>query len=557
MLRKMRVAHCIRACVAAVGVALAAASAEAQTASTTSNFLIRVRGVAIGSEQVTIARAADGTIISSTGRFGAPIDIVLRTLQIRYGADGAPLSMSVDASLRDQGTTVTTTISGATATNSLTPPDGQTVTNSQPIDRTAILLPNPFVAPYEAVAMRLRDAAPDSTMVVFQPTAPPLSLRVGNSTPQQIQTLDGLIRARQTAVTLSSANGASVAMDIWADHAGRLLRVNIPGQQIEYIREDIASVSTRLVTMSRPNDEDVFIPANGFSLAGTLSKPAAPGAARLPAILLLSGANRTDRDETIGGVPIFGQLADAFADSGAIVLRYDKRGVGQSGGRADVATLNDYADDAKAAIEFLRDRKDVDRRRIAVVGHGEGGWLAMLTAAGNGRVAAVGLLSTAAVSGADWNLYRVGHQMERSGRSPAERQQALALQQQLQQAVLSGRGWEAPGITPQMRQQADTPYFQSFLAFDPATLIRRVDQPILIVQGALDKQVPADSAQRLESMARERKNKIVSVVQVPAVNHLLVPATTGEIAEYATLADHKLHPAVLSAVTAWARQVLK
>ena len=78
--------------------------------------------------------------------------------------------------------------------------------------------------------------------------------------------------------------------------------------------------------------------------------------------------------------PIFAQLAKSLADSGFIVLRYDKRGIGQSGGRTDSATLNDYADDAMAAVSWLSQRKDVDERRIVVVGHGEGGAVALVAA---------------------------------------------------------------------------------------------------------------------------------------------------------------------------------
>ena len=130
-------------------------------------------------------------------------------------------------------------------------------------------------------------------------------------------------------------------------------------------------------------------------LTGTLSKPASapPGATRLPAVLLVGGSGPTDRDELVFGIPIFGQLADAIADAGFIVLRYDKRGVGMSGGRDEAATLADYADDVRAAVKFLSDRKDVDPKRIAFVGYGEGGIVAMLAAAKDKRIAALALVA--------------------------------------------------------------------------------------------------------------------------------------------------------------------
>ena len=176
---------------------------------------------------------------------------------------------------------------------------------------------------------------------------------------------------------------------------------DIPAQSLEFAREDVASVSSRLVTMSRPNDEDIRIPANGFSLAGTVSKPA-NASGKLPAVILVSGSDPTDRDENVFGIPIFGQIADALADAGFIVLRYDKRGVGQSGGRTEAARLEHFAEDAKAAVKVMSERKDVDRKRMAIVGHSEGGWIALM-AAKDKRVAAVGLVSTAGVSGRELN----------------------------------------------------------------------------------------------------------------------------------------------------------
>ncbi len=531
---------------------LCATSLSAQTKSS-ADFSIMLRGRIVGNETVTIEKTADGTTISGTGRFGPPIDIVLRSLQIRYDASDRPVSMEVDASVRGLASVAHTSTSGTTATNTLTPANGQAMTQTQPIDPAAVLLPNPFVAPYEALAWRLRTAVSGSQIPIYQPGGPAISAAVGASTPQQIQTVNGLVQARQVQLTLAAENLLPVALEVWSDEHGRLLRVSIPAQTLDFVREDLAAVSARIVTMSRPNDEDIRIPANGFSLAGTLSKPHG-ASGRLPAVLLVSGANQTDRDETIAGIPLFGQLANALADHGNIVVRYDKRGVGQSGGRADAATLLDFAEDAKAAVQFLRNRKDVDDKRIAIVGHSEGGWIAMLTAAGNGRVSAVALLSTVAVTGADLNLYQVAHGLERTGRNETERQSTLTLQRQIQQAVISGKGWEGVSVTPQIRRQADTPYFQSFLSLDPSTLVRRIDQPMLVVQGALDKQVPPGNAEKMEALAKARKqDRVVTVVQVPGVNHLLVSATTGEMDEYGTLPDRHIHPAVLSTLTEWVR----
>ena len=558
MLPRMRVVHSIRAVLLPLPVVtglLASSTIAAAQTPNTANFLVRSGSVIIGTEQVTVERTSQGTTISSTGRLAPPANLVLRKLQIRYDANGAPMSMMLDASAGGLPTSIQSTVVGATATNTVTLAGGQTVTSTQPIDPAAVLLPSPFVAPYEALAQRLRSAVGGADIVAFQPTGPPIHLQVGDSSAKQIQTVEGSIRARQTMLTVTGPDVAPFSIDVWGDDSGRLLRVSIPAQQVEFIREDLASVSARIVTMARPNDEDVRIPANGFSLAGTLSKPAT-ASGRLPVVLLLGGSSPAGRDESAYGVPIFGQLANTIADAGFLVLRYDKRGVGQSGGRVEAAALRDYADDARAAVRFLAERKDVDRHRIVIVGHGEGGWIALMTAAEEKRVAAAGLIAAAGVTGADLNLYQVAHGMEHSGRPESERQASLALQRQIQQAVVTGKGWEAPSITSQMRRQADTPYFQSFLTMDPARVLKNTSQPLLILQGDRDTQVPPSNTQTLEALAKQRThNGGVSVVIVPDVNHLLVPAKTGELDEYQTLPDRTVSPAVGSALVTWLRQL--
>jgi pimeloyl-ACP methyl ester carboxylesterase len=239
-----------------------------------------------------------------------------------------------------------------------------------------------------------------------------------------------------------------------------------------------------------------------------------------------------------------------LADAGFLVLRYDKRGVGQSGGRVESATLADYADDLRAAAKFLSERKNVDRRHLAVLGHSEGGAVAMLAAAREKKIAALVLVATIGVTGAELNMAQVTHAMDRSSRPESERQATIALQRQIQEAVLTGKGWES--IPLALRRQADIPWFHSFLSFDPAALMADVKQPLLIVQGLLDTQVPPSNADRLETLARVRKKSgPVEVVKVPGINHLLVPAMTGEADEYSTLKDRQVSPVVANAVASW------
>jgi len=523
-----------------------------------STYQVMIRSVPLGSEQIAVERFSDGWVVSSSGRVAAPVDVILRTFNARYDNEWKPRELTIDITLRGQALQLHTVINGSTATTRTTTPGAAPVETTEQIDPAALLLPNPLVGPYQALAARLRTAPAGTTIPIFQPPQGTFTATVGASTNEQIKTLDRIINARLTHMTFNTPGTPPLPVDIWGDENGRLLRVSIPAQGVEFAREDVASVSTRKLTMGRPNDEDVRIPANGFSLAGTLSKPAAAATTPLPAVVLIAGSGQTDRDETVFNIPIFGQLANTLADAGFAVLRYDKRGVGQSGGRPEAATIADFAEDAKAAIKMMSDRKDIDRKRIAVVGHSEGGSVAMLAASKNDRVAALVLVATIGVTGKELNLYQVTHGLERSGRPEAEKQATIELQKKIQEAVLTGSGWDKIELPPGVRQQADTPWFQSYLAFDPAKVMRNVEQPILVMQGELDTQVPPSNADRLQELATARKKAPpIKVVKVPAVNHLLVPAKTGEFEEYSQLGSEQVSPAVSSAIVSWLKETLR
>jgi hypothetical protein len=271
--------------------------------------------------------------------------------------------------------------------------------------------------------------------------------------------------------------------------------------------------------------------------------------------VLVGGSGPTDRDEMMFGIPILGQIANALADAGFMALRYDKRGFGQSGGRAEAASLADFTEDVRAAVKWLSDRKDVDPKRIAVVGHSEGGAVALMAAAKDKRIAGVVVIGTNGGSGAELVLAQQQHLLNRSTMTAEERQAKVDLQKRIHEAVLTGKGWDQ--LPADVRRQVDNPEFQSILLNDPAKVIPDVRQPILIVQGELDTQVEPSNADTLEALARKRKNAPpVEVVKVPGVNHLLVPAKTGELDEYGTLAEKQVSVLVTDAIITWLKKTL-
>jgi uncharacterized protein len=164
----------------------------------------------------------------------------------------------------------------------------------------------------------------------------------------------------------------------------------------------------RLVARS----DDLRFRAGDLSLAGTLTLP--DGGGRLPwALLIPSWLPRTrdggwdrdrhpswfapqrGRDESPG---LFERLGDALAARGVASLRYDPRGCGESDGEWEASHLFARIDDARDAIGAMRSRRELDLRRTAIVGHGEGAGIALSVAIGDPAIGAVGLIGSSARS---------------------------------------------------------------------------------------------------------------------------------------------------------------
>ena len=375
-----------------------------------------------------------------------------------------------------------------------------------------------------------------------------IALRLVSVGTERMQSGTSTFTVRRYTLAIPSPFGATL-MNLYADESGSLLRIHVPARSLDVMRDDLASSTARTVVYSNPGDEAVNIPAAGFNLGATLTRPR-NGAARLPAVILLAGANTDERDGIVAGVPILGQIAGALAEAGFLAVRYDKRGHGQSGGRAESATLGDHAEDAHAVVRWLANRRDVDRDRIAVLGHAEGAWTALLAAARERRIAAVITIAAPSTPGFELVLEQQRHVLEQMNAPPTERVAKIELQTRINAAVTTGRGWD--DIPVDVRKQADTPWFQSFLTFDPARVIDDIRQPVLFVHGELDAEVPVSHVDRIADLARtESRSRSVAVVIVRGVNHLLIPAITGDVAEYATLKERSISADVKTAINEW------
>ncbi len=545
---------------AAGAAAVEDAAAQAPAAHT---FHVFVRGVDAGTEEVTVLESADGWTLRGSGKLRAPINLSMDFWEARYDRTWKPLELTINLTESARRWSVHTTFNGTIASSDITQ-EGQNQRRTSTVATDTVVLPNLIFGAYEALAARLATEKVGSQLQVFIAPQDALPALVDKVTDETIKTPGRTIAARRW--TLHVGGGAAkLEMDVWTE-GSRLLRVDIPTQMLMVARADIASVSARLVTMARPNDEEVTIPANGFSLAGTISRPiaqaeppASPGRkaapVRLPAVVLVSGSGPTDRDEFVAGIPIFAQLANALADAGSLVVRYDERGAGQSGGRQESATIEEFATDARAVVAYLMKRRDVDPKRISLVGYGEGGWIALVVAAREPKLAAIGLIATPSTPGTELVLEQQRLMFERSSTSAAAQQSAIEQQKKILDAVVTGKGWE--NFNADMRRRVDTPLYRSFLMFEPAEVIVKVRQPMLVMHPMLDREVPAYHGEQLAQLARSRpRAKATEFVQLAGVNHLLTRSATGEIAEYGTLTQRTISPAATLELTSWLAKAL-
>ena len=540
-------------------VLLGAGVAGAQPAEGTASFRVFLKGSAIGGEEATVRRTPAGITITSNGRLAAPLDLLTRQCVLRYDANWRPLELTVDAVTRGAGLKIKTTFADGKATSEVTQA-GAPTTKTDTVALDTLVLPNLFFSAYEALAMRLASIPDGSSFPVYIAPQAEITVKQNARSTQKIETARRVIDVRAYALTFQNPGNPLDAI-VWTDETGRLLKFEVPAQSLIFVREDLASVATRALVVTRDGDLSVRIPANGFNLAGTLSQPSgAPPAesnGRYPAIVLVGGSGATDRDETVSGISVFGLLASPLADAGYFVLRYDKRGVGQSGGRAETAGLPDLAEDVRAVVQFLRKRKDVDGKRIVLVGHSEGALVSLLAASRDEDLAGVVLAAAPSGTGGELILEQQQYLLGKMNLPDAERAARIDLQKRIQAAVLGQGTWD--DIPEPLKRQANTAWFQSFLAFTPASVMSKVKQPLLLLQGDIDRQVPVHHADRLADLARARKKvpaDAVQVVKLDGVNHLLVKGKTGDLDEYPSLSGRALDPRVAPAIIDWLGRAL-
>ena len=296
--------------------------------------------------------------------------------------------------------------------------------------------------------------------------------------------------------------------------------------------------------------EEVRVPVrtaagDTFSLACTLTIPRA-GRAPYPAAVTITGSGLQDRDESLWPlVPEyrpFRQVVERLAASGIAALRCDDRGFGGSGGDVRNVTSQDFADDVTAQLGWLEAQPRIARTRLALVGHSEGGIIAPMVGRMHAGLAAMVLMAGTAKNGVAVLRDQVTWPIVSAPGLGEERKRELIAQ----------------AVSQIEQDTTPVPWLRWFRSYDPLPTARRVRQPVLILQGALDRQVTAGQADTLGAAIRAGGNRDVTVRVFPGLNHLFVLSPTdGSPSEYASLRGATMAPEVLDVMAAWLAQRLR
>jgi pimeloyl-ACP methyl ester carboxylesterase len=314
----------------------------------------------------------------------------------------------------------------------------------------------------------------------------------------------------------------------------------------------------------------------GIKLAGTLTVP--EGRGPFPAAILITGSGAQDRNESLLGHKPFLVIADRLTRAGIAVLRVDDRGVGGSTGSVQESTSADFAQDVLAGVDWLKDRPEVDKKRIGVIGHSEGGIVGPLASTLSKDVAFVVMLAGTGVTGEEI-LYEqsalianaqgfsdadVAEQRKhstriyailKSGKPDAEMKADLEqvyteIYDSLPEASKAQFG-SAKALADASTGTMLTPWFRYFLTYDPRVALRKVTAPVLALNGSLDLQVPvAQNFPEIRKALEAAGNKDVTLIELPGLNHLFQTTKTGSPSEYGTI-DETFSEGAIAEIVKW------
>lgn len=331
------------------------------------------------------------------------------------------------------------------------------------------------------------------------------------------------------------------------------------------------------------NSEDVTYEnkAEGNTLAGTFTFPKSGGP--FPAVVLITGSGAQNRDEQLLGHKPFLVLSDYLTRRGIAVLRFDDRGVGQSTGDFASATSKDFATDVIAGLEYLKTRKEVQKNKIGLIGHSEGGLIAPMVAVKYPDVAFIIMMAGPGLPGDQILLKQSALISRAAGESEEDIEKSGKVNRAIYDILknepdslkahdeivrifkeyykgLSEKEKKDAGdenTALQMLGRVESPWFKYFLKYDPRPTLEKVKCPVLALNGEKDLQVPPkEDLDEINKALTKGGNKNFKTVELKGLNHLFQTAKTGAPTEYNTI-EETIAPSALKAMGDWILAITK
>lgn len=319
-----------------------------------------------------------------------------------------------------------------------------------------------------------------------------------------------------------------------------------------------------------------------ISLSGTLTLPGKEG--NFPVVILISGSGPQNRDEELLGHKPFLVISDHLTKNGIGVLRYDDRGVGKSEGDFKTSTSADFATDVESAIAYLKTRKEIDKKKIGLMGHSEGGLIAPMVSSQSEDVSFIVLLAGTGLQGDKIILLQQALIAKADGASDSDIMEATDaytkavdmvmksddeqklktdLTNFINKLIEDDPSAEIPsGLTKEefvsvQVNEISSPWMQYFLKLDPAIALEKVMCPVLAINGEKDLQVPPkENLEAIKKALAKGGNENVTVVELANLNHLFQECETGSPKEYANI-EQTFSPTALTLILDWIKAQTK
>lgn len=282
-------------------------------------------------------------------------------------------------------------------------------------------------------------------------------------------------------------------------------------------------------SQDQPIPESVYFLNEDIRLVGELYLPTNPGPH--PTVIFTHGSGGAGRDNSR-----YQLEATYFAEQGIASLVFDKRGYGESGGDWRVASFEDLASDAVAAVDYLKSRNDIDVSRLGLRGASQSGWILPLAAIESADVRYLILISPAGMTPYDQILYDVRTDVEDAGFSPRDAEQALTVIESglaysrtldnwdRHEDVLrnfEGKEWLSIASGPPVPDHWMWTWIRPLLDFDSVPIAASLDIPVLVILGEDDREAASQVAGfRFEKAFHDSESKRL-VRYFPNASHSL------------------------------------